>query len=90
SLRYDPIEALDLQGVTLPKPIDAWQGTAFKIAYIDKGGKLRIWSGSEAKFQWNRVQNVVDIRRYGDLDFNDDDGDGKADDPSKSTERKRD
>jgi hypothetical protein len=88
SLRYDPIEALDLQGVVLPKPIDAWKGTAFKIAYIDKGGKLRLWSGSEAKFQWNKVQTVIGIRRYGDPDFNDDDGDGEADDPSKSQKGK--
>ena len=87
SLRYDPIEALDLQGVDLPKPVDARADTVFKIAYIGKNGKLRIWSGPESRFEWRKVQSVVQIRRRGDADFLDDDGDGKSDNPRMSSKK---
>ena len=88
SLRYDPVEALDLADVDLPKPADARQDAVFKIAYIAKDGKLKLWSGAESKFDWRKVQSVVQIRRAGDSDFRDDDGDGKADNPYKSSKKK--
>ncbi|HUR27081.1 MAG TPA: hypothetical protein VM509_02755 [Planctomycetota bacterium] len=68
--RVDPLVALRLQGVALPKPYSAQQVVNFKIQFVDRAGETMIWAGDEAQFDWTQVQSVLRTTRIGDADFN--------------------
>jgi len=63
SLRTDPVVALGLRGVTLPKPSKAHADMQMDIDYVDSNGVQINWQGVESDFDWSTVQTVIELDR---------------------------